>query len=165
MVNWSGIICAQLHIPSFTSCSVWINNIQKHLLFPQGILWTSWMKKKVFNYFAFVLLKIIILLTVKYPPGGRDRPMDFNGGRRKCLFTGVVSDSTLQLTLRNYQLSSFAQYQSRIATIPFKRLLRYLSTFLLPICVRLDFLHLLQPKQQILQQIKGRTNVSSAAFC
>lgn len=37
-------------------------------------------KESTFNYFAFVLFKIIILLTVKYPLKVQDGPMNFNGG-------------------------------------------------------------------------------------
>ena len=54
--------------------------------------------KKRFNYFAFVLSLIIILQKVKHPFKVQDRPMDFNGGKKE-MFTDVVSDSTLQLTL------------------------------------------------------------------
>ena len=40
-------------------------------------------KERAFNYFAFVLFKIIILLTVKYPLKVQDRPTNFNGGEEE----------------------------------------------------------------------------------
>lgn len=133
--------------PPCTSCSVWINNIQKHFLFPQGFWEFPEWKRKTFNYIVIVISLIIILQTLENPFKVQDRPMDFNARENKILID-MISDSMLQLTFKKLPIVEF--WHSIKAKNPLfsENTIKYPSIFPLwiHICIRLDFLHLLQPK-------------------
>lgn len=61
-------------------------------------------------------------------------------------FTGMVSNSTLQLTFKK---PSFVQCNIKGEHSQLSKKAIKIIVFQLHICVRLDFLHQLQPKQQI----------------
>lgn len=72
--------------------------------------------------------------------------MDFQVTRNEKLIDRV-SDSTLQLSLKNYHLLNFGVVSKN--THNHLKGLKYSSLFQPPICMRLEFLHILQPKQYI----------------
>lgn len=115
-----------------TSCSVWINNIQKHLLFPQGFGEFPEWKRKKFNYITFGTSLIIILQKVKYPLKVEESPMDFNAREDKIL-VNMISDSMLQLTLNKLPNVEFGIVSKQNIHYSLKMLLKYPSIFLLHI--------------------------------
>lgn len=61
----------------------------------------------------------------------------------------MVSDSILLLLFKKRSFWQFGVVQKSIAISISEKLLKYLSHFQLLLCVRLDFLHMLQPKQYL----------------
>ena len=85
---------------------------------------------------------------VKDPLKVQNRTLGFNIAEDKK-FIDMASDSTLQLTLRNYHLSSSDIYniKRRYTKMSSEKAIKQSSLFQLHVCLMLDFLHRLQTKQ------------------